>query len=176
MSTGYEICAPFFSTNIFRKLFALISVQFQQCVKNLWVFMCPIRLFLYNQNCILPMNSVKFPSIRFHDSPFRDSCDFTRGKPQTEMSNIMGAHFVYYCYEGRAVWGMNSLRPLKNWGHEFESHWRHRCLCALFCVYVVLRTDSGLATGWSPVQGVLPTIYSIKKLKSGQSPTWALEP
>jgi hypothetical protein len=35
----------------------------------------------------------------------------------------------------------------------------------LFCVCVVLRVDSGLATGWSPVQGVLPTVYKIKKLK-----------
>jgi hypothetical protein len=26
---------------------------------------------------------------------------------------------------------------------------------------------SGLATGWSPVQGVLPTAYRIKKLKIG---------
>jgi hypothetical protein len=35
----------------------------------------------------------------------------------------------------------------------------------LFCVCVVLCVGSGLATGWSPVQGVLPTVYSIKKLK-----------
>jgi hypothetical protein len=34
----------------------------------------------------------------------------------------------------------------------------------LFCVYVVLCVGSGLATGWSPVQGVLPTVYKIKKL------------
>jgi hypothetical protein len=27
----------------------------------------------------------------------------------------------------------------------------------LFCVCFVLRVGSGLATGWSPVQGVLPT-------------------
>jgi hypothetical protein len=34
-----------------------------------------------------------------------------------------------------------------------------------FCVCVVLFVGSGLATGWSPVQGVLPTVYRIKKLK-----------
>jgi hypothetical protein len=28
----------------------------------------------------------------------------------------------------------------------------------LFCVYVVLCVGSGLATGWSPVQGVLRTV------------------
>jgi hypothetical protein len=35
----------------------------------------------------------------------------------------------------------------------------------LFRVYVVLCVGSGLAAGWSPVQGVLPTVYSVKKLK-----------
>jgi hypothetical protein len=35
----------------------------------------------------------------------------------------------------------------------------------LFCVCVVLCVCSGLATGRSPVQGVLPAVYRIKKLK-----------
>jgi hypothetical protein len=35
----------------------------------------------------------------------------------------------------------------------------------LFCVSVALCVGSGPATGWSPVQGVLPTMYRIKKLK-----------
>jgi hypothetical protein len=35
----------------------------------------------------------------------------------------------------------------------------------LFCVCVVLCLGRGLATGWFPVQGVLPTVYRIKKLK-----------
>jgi hypothetical protein len=38
------------------------------------------------------------------------------------------------------------------------------CMC-LFCVYFVLCLGRGLATSWSPVQGVLPTVYKIKKLK-----------
>jgi hypothetical protein len=29
----------------------------------------------------------------------------------------------------------------------------------LFCVYVVLCVGSGLATGWSPGRGALPTVY-----------------
>jgi hypothetical protein len=35
----------------------------------------------------------------------------------------------------------------------------------LFCVCVVLCVGRGLATGWSPFEGVLPTVYRIKKLK-----------
>jgi hypothetical protein len=35
----------------------------------------------------------------------------------------------------------------------------------LFCVCVVLCVGSGLATDWSLVQGVLPTVYRNKKLK-----------
>jgi hypothetical protein len=41
-------------------------------------------------------------------------------------------------------------------------------VCArLFCVCVVLCVRSGHATGWSPVQGVQPTVY---RWKSGQGP------
>jgi hypothetical protein len=39
------------------------------------------------------------------------------------------------------------------------------------CVYsvcIVLCVGSSLATGWSPFQGVLPTVYGIKKLKKRQ--------
>jgi hypothetical protein len=32
------------------------------------------------------------------------------------------------------------------------------CVCAFFCVYVVLCLGRGLATGWSLVQGVLPPV------------------
>jgi hypothetical protein len=35
----------------------------------------------------------------------------------------------------------------------------------LFCVCVVLCVGRGLSMGWSPVQGVLPAVYRIKKLK-----------
>jgi hypothetical protein len=41
----------------------------------------------------------------------------------------------------------------------------------LFYVCVILYVGSGLATGWSPVQGVLPNLYRMKKLNSGQGPT-----
>jgi hypothetical protein len=47
----------------------------------------------------------------------------------------------------------------ERWDRGFESHSRHGCLCVrLFCVCVVLRVGGRLATGWSPVQGVLPTV------------------
>jgi hypothetical protein len=36
---------------------------------------------------------------------------------------------------------------------------------SLFYVYIVLCVGSGLATGPSPVQEVLPTVYRSKKLK-----------
>jgi hypothetical protein len=35
----------------------------------------------------------------------------------------------------------------------------------LVSVCVALCVGSGLATGWSPVQGVLPIVYRTKKLK-----------
>jgi hypothetical protein len=45
----------------------------------------------------------------------------------------------------------------------------------LFCVRVVLCVGSGLATGWSPVQRVLQTVYRIKKLKKRPRSTGAVE-
>jgi hypothetical protein len=41
----------------------------------------------------------------------------------------------------------------------------------LFCVYVVLCVNRRLVTGWSPFQGVLPTVYRLRNWKSGQGPT-----
>jgi hypothetical protein len=39
---------------------------------------------------------------------------------------------------------------------------------AFFYVCVVLDIGSGLATGSSPVQGVLPIVYRVKKLKKSR--------
>jgi hypothetical protein len=47
-----------------------------------------------------------------------------------------------------------------NWGMDVCVH--------LFCVCVVLCAGSGLATGWSPVQGILPTVCRLRNWKSGQ--------
>jgi hypothetical protein len=46
------------------------------------------------------------------------------------------------------------------------------------CVYSVLScVDSGLAAGWSPVQGILPTVYMIKKLQNRrQGSSWTVAP
>jgi hypothetical protein len=52
------------------------------------------------------------------------------------------------------------------------------CVC-LFCVCVGLCVDKGLATGWSPVQGILPTVCRTKKLKKKKNTVkaqqWAVE-
>jgi hypothetical protein len=51
----------------------------------------------------------------------------------------------------------------------FESHTRNECFEHLFCV--VLWVGSGLVTGWSPVQGGLPTVFKIKiNWQSDQGP------
>jgi hypothetical protein len=59
---------------------------------------------------------------------------------------------------------MNSLRPLEQWDRGFEPHSRNGCLCCSV-------HSRGLATGRSRVQGVLLTVYRIKKPQSGQGPT-----
>jgi hypothetical protein len=59
---------------------------------------------------------------------------------------------------------MNYRQLLENWDRGFESHLRHGCLYA-FVLFVLLCVGSGLATDLSPVHGVLPTVYRIKKIK-----------
>jgi hypothetical protein len=44
----------------------------------------------------------------------------------------------------------------------------------LFFVCVVLCVGSGLATGWSPVQGVLPTVHRIMELQNQTGPNKGL--
>jgi hypothetical protein len=43
-------------------------------------------------------------------------------------------------------------------------------VCAFICICVVLRVGSGLATGRSPAQGVLPTVYWLSNWKNSQGP------
>jgi hypothetical protein len=66
---------------------------------------------------------------------------------------------------GRLAWGMNCLRPLKHWDRGIESHSRHGCLFAF-----ILCVGRSLATGWSPVQGILPTVYRLRNWTSSQGP------
>jgi hypothetical protein len=62
-------------------------------------------------------------------------------------------------------------RKLGSWVRISLEAWMFVCV-RLFCVCVVLCVGRGLATGWSPVQGVLPTVYRIKELKKiDQAPT-----
>jgi hypothetical protein len=66
---------------------------------------------------------------------------------------------------GRSNDGVTDLNP--TWGMDV-------CVC-LFCVCAVLCAGRGLATGWSPIQGVLPTVYRIKKVeKTAKAQQWAV--
>jgi hypothetical protein len=62
--------------------------------------------------------------------------------------------FVLYADHGcRAVEVMNRLPTLEHWDRGFESQSRRG-----FCVCVVLCVGSGLAMGWSAVQGARPSV------------------
>jgi hypothetical protein len=45
------------------------------------------------------------------------------------------------------------------------------CVVYIYSVCLVMCVGRGLETGWSPVQGVLPTVYRTKKLKKRPCPT-----
>jgi hypothetical protein len=67
---------------------------------------------------------------------------------------------------------MNCLRSLGRWDRGFESHSGHGSLVCmrLFCVCVVLCLGRGLATDWSLVQGVLPTVKNDTELNKSPGP------
>jgi hypothetical protein len=56
----------------------------------------------------------------------------------------------------------SSARTLGSWVQIPLQAWMS---VRAYSVCVVLCVGGGLDTGWSPVQGVLPTVYSIKNLK-----------
>jgi hypothetical protein len=56
-------------------------------------------------------------------------------------------------HSGRAVWGINSLRPLERWGCGFESHSRNGGLYELNLFVLFYVYGRVLAMGWSPVAG-----------------------
>jgi hypothetical protein len=58
-----------------------------------------------------------------------------------------------------------TARTVGTWIRIPLEAWMSVCV---YSVYVVLCVGSGLATGWSLVQGLLPTVYRIKKLKTYQ--------
>jgi hypothetical protein len=62
-------------------------------------------------------------------------------------------------------WVMKHLRPVKHWDRWFESHSRHVQYISVHSVFVLSCVGSDLVTDWSLVQGVVPTVYEIKKLK-----------
>jgi hypothetical protein len=48
--------------------------------------------------------------------------------------------------------------------------WSMDVYVRLFSVCVVMCVGSGFATGWSPVQGLLPAVYGLRNWKSGYRP------
>jgi hypothetical protein len=66
------------------------------------------------------------------------------------------------------------LLPLECWGCVFKYHPRHGCLRAFILFVVSCVKAEALLRADPLIQGVLPTVYRIKKAKSGQGPTKGL--
>jgi hypothetical protein len=73
-------------------------------------------------------------------------------------------HPIHQSQRPRSIrYELSSLaRTLGSWVRIPLEAWISVCV---HCVYVVLCVVSGLEKGWSPAQGVLPTVYRNKKLK-----------
>jgi hypothetical protein len=122
----------------------------------------PPQFLWINFNDIF-LSAWKFIPLRFPDQNF-----------WMHFSSIPVPLHVQFCYSRwfcycSITWADQSRNALlrylmsKHRGSGFESHGMEICP-RLFCV------GRRLATGWSPVQGVLPTVYRIKKLKKRRRP------
>jgi hypothetical protein len=84
---------------------------------------------------------------------------------------------VTYCFMCRSQWPrgerheLSSLsRKLGSWVRIPHKAWMFGVCMCLFCVCVFLCLGKGLATSWSLVQGVLPSVKMIMNWKRGQGP------
>jgi hypothetical protein len=73
-------------------------------------------------------------------------------------------HFIVHRYVRTAFTRSNTGVVGSNSTRGMDVCVRLFCICAVLCV------GSGLATGCSPVQGVLPTVCGLRNWKSGQGP------
>jgi hypothetical protein len=64
-------------------------------------------------------------------------------------------------HSGPAVEGMKCLRSRKHWVCGFETHSNNGYVC-FRSVFVLFCVESGLAKGWSPVQGALSAVCNIQ--------------
>jgi hypothetical protein len=79
-------------------------------------------------------------------------------------SCIEDAHLTKGDNSSREVWGKNSLRSLERWDREFEStQGMDVCIVCVYSVFMSFCVQP--CDGLIPIQGVLPTVYRIKKLK-----------
>jgi hypothetical protein len=109
---------------------------------------------------------------------------------QGRICRISGSHSgVMKCY---ILWDITPYSPFKSitvaaWSKAWHVFARSKAgiVCSnptqgmdvclrLFCVCAVVCVGSGLASGWSPVQGVLPTVLRLRNLSETKCLTDAL--
>jgi len=114
----------------------------------------PFYLCVYKAKCSRFYEMYKFPKYFLRDLKLRGILKrFLYSDLHLYWVHI-SAYYLYLCAgpDRRAVSDTYCLMPLEHWDREFESHSRHVCVPAFSCV------GRDLTSGWSPTQGVLPTV------------------
>jgi hypothetical protein len=80
------------------------------------------------------------------------------------------------CRRCRSQWPRGLRHELSSLARTLRSWVRIPLIAWMSVLYAfILCVGRGCATGWSPVQGVLPTLYRIKKLKKRPRPNKGLQ-
>jgi hypothetical protein len=85
---------------------------------------------------------------------------------------------MYLSVYGRSQWPRGLRHELPSLARTLGSNPTHGMDVCVSLICYLLYVGSGLATGWSPVQGVLPTVYRNKKLKKrpkSNKDCWAID-
>jgi hypothetical protein len=144
---------------------AIFSNKWRICLTqttlNRWdSYESPYQLFsMKTVCCAIPSELLRFIWFFIH---CRNWCFHTfKGKDYITKPITVAARskaWIVFTRSNTGIMGSNPTRGMDIW-------------VRLFCVYVLLCVGRVLATGWSPVQRVLPIVYRIKKLKSIQGQT-----
>jgi hypothetical protein len=135
---------------------------------------CKYALFLRNQNLGFEIKC-EFEALDYRGDTSYSPLFTTFSSLAAGMLKILGVNINWYCKPVKLYCYLTeNCRSQSPRGLRFEmslpiqtlESWVRiqleiRTSFRVYCVFVMSCTGSGLATGWSPVQGVLPIVYNI---------------
>jgi hypothetical protein len=127
--------------------------------------------FLKTHLRVLSSSLPHLPSVHLPQNiPTIILCEF----PSTIPANhrLMGVRTWCVDHSGSAVEGMNRFRLLEHWGHWWESHLSHGCLCAFILFVLFLVSITALRRAHPPSKVSSRLRIGLRNSKKGPMSKW----